>query len=158
MYDAKARGGGRCEVFDASMHQRVVDRVSLETRLRHAIEQQRLRTFFQPIIDLRSGELHGLEALARWPAGDEPVPRRSSSRSPRRSGLIGALGVLILRSACETLSDWRGRGVVAPEVTVSVNVSIRQITEAAWSSTSRRAARTTSSRPPTSCWRSPRAR
>jgi diguanylate cyclase (GGDEF)-like protein/PAS domain S-box-containing protein len=129
MYDAKARGGGRCEVFDASMHQRVVDRVSLETRLRHAIEQQRLRTFFQPIIDLRSGELHGLEALARWPADDEPVPPSEFIEVAEESGLIGALGVLVLRSACETLSDWRRRGIIAPEVTVSVNVSIRQITD-----------------------------
>jgi diguanylate cyclase (GGDEF)-like protein/PAS domain S-box-containing protein len=129
MYDAKARGGGRCEVFDASMHQRVVDRVSLETRLRQAIEQQRLRTFFQPIIDLRSGELHGLEALARWPVDDEPVPPSEFIEVAEESGLIGALGVLILRNACETLGDWRRRGVVAAEVTVSVNVSIRQITD-----------------------------
>jgi diguanylate cyclase (GGDEF)-like protein/PAS domain S-box-containing protein len=129
MYDAKARGGGRCELFDASMHQRVVDRVSLETRLRQAIEQQRLRTFFQPIIDLRSGELHGLEALARWPADDEAVPPSEFIEVAEESGLIGALGVLILRSACETLSDWRRRALVAPEVTVSVNVSIRQITD-----------------------------
>jgi diguanylate cyclase (GGDEF)-like protein/PAS domain S-box-containing protein len=129
MYDAKGRGGGRCEVFDASMHQRVVDRVSLETRLRQAIEQQRLRTFFQPIIDLRSGELHGLEALARWPAGDEAVPPSEFIEVAEESGLIGALGVLILRSACQTLSDWRTRGVVAPQVTVSVNVSIRQIAD-----------------------------
>ena len=129
MYDAKARGGGHCEVFDASMHQRVVDRVSLETRLRHAIEQQRLRTFFQPIIDLGSGALHGLEALARWPADDEPVPPSEFIEVAEDSGLIGALGVLILRNACETLSDWRRRGIIAPEVTVSVNVSIRQITD-----------------------------
>jgi diguanylate cyclase (GGDEF)-like protein/PAS domain S-box-containing protein len=132
MYDAKARGGGRCELFDSSMHQRVVDRVSLETRLRHAIEQQRLRTFFQPIIDLRNGELHGLEALARWPADDEPVdqiPPTQFIEVAEESGLIGALGVLILRSACEALSDWRRRAIVAPEVTVSVNVSIRQITD-----------------------------
>jgi len=129
MYDAKARGGGRCEVFDASMHQRVVDRVSLETRLRRAIEQQRLRTFFQPIVDLRSGELHGLEALARWPADDEPIPPSEFIEVAEESGLIGALGVLILRSACETLSDWRRRAIVAPQVTVSVNVSIRQITD-----------------------------
>ncbi len=129
MYDAKARGGGRCELFDASMHQRVVDRVSLETRLRQAIEGQQLRTFFQPIIDLRSGALHGLEALARWPADEESVPPSEFIEVAEESGLIGALGVLILRSACETLSDWRRRAVVASDVTVSVNVSIRQITD-----------------------------
>jgi diguanylate cyclase (GGDEF)-like protein/PAS domain S-box-containing protein len=129
MYDAKAHGGGRCETFDSSMHQRVVDRVSLEARLRRAIDQQELRTFFQPIIDLRSGALHGLEALARWPDDDEPVPPSEFIPVAEESGLIGALGVLILRSACHTLSDWRTRGVVAPEVTVSVNVSIRQIAD-----------------------------
>jgi diguanylate cyclase (GGDEF)-like protein/PAS domain S-box-containing protein len=129
MYDAKARGGGRCEIFDASMHQRVVDRVSLETRLRQAIEQRRLRTFFQPIVDLRTGALHGLEALARWPAGDEAVPPSDFIPVAEESGLIGALGVLILRSACHTLSDWRAQGLVTPEVTVSVNVSIRQIAD-----------------------------
>jgi diguanylate cyclase (GGDEF)-like protein/PAS domain S-box-containing protein len=129
MYDAKARGGGRCEVFDASMHQRVVDRVSLEARLRQAIDQQQLRTFFQPIVELRTGALHGLEALARWPAGDEDVPPSDFIPVAEESGLIGALGVLILRSSCHTLADWRRRGVVAPDVTVSVNVSIRQIAD-----------------------------
>jgi diguanylate cyclase (GGDEF)-like protein/PAS domain S-box-containing protein len=129
MYDAKGHGGGRCEVFDASMHQRVVDRVSLEARLRQAIDQQRLRTFFQPIVDLRTGMLHGLEALARWPDGDEAVPPSEFIPVAEESGLIGPLGVLILRSACHTLSDWRARGIVTPEVTVSVNVSIRQIAD-----------------------------
>jgi diguanylate cyclase (GGDEF)-like protein/PAS domain S-box-containing protein len=129
MYDAKAHGGGRCEVFDASMHQRVVERVSLEARLRQAIDQQRLRTFFQPIIDLGTGALHGLEALARWPDGDGVVTPAEFIPVAEESGLIGALGVLILRDACHTLSDWRREGTIAPEVTVSVNVSIRQITE-----------------------------
>jgi diguanylate cyclase (GGDEF)-like protein/PAS domain S-box-containing protein len=130
MYDAKGRGGGRCGIFNTSMHQRVLDRVSLETQLRHAIEQQRIRTFFQPIVDLRSGALHGLEALARWPEGDGAIPPSEFIPVAEEAGLIGPLGTLILRSACQTLSDWRQREVVEPEVAVSVNVSIRQITDA----------------------------
>ncbi|MCW3022842.1 MAG: hypothetical protein JWR30_2164 [Conexibacter sp.] len=130
MYDAKTQGGDRCEVFDASMHQRVVNRVSLETQLREAIEQRRLRTFFQPIVDLRTGDLHGLEALARWPAGDGNVSPAEFIPVAEETGLIGPLGTLIMRGACETLSDWRRRGLVGPTVTVSVNVSIRQITDA----------------------------
>jgi predicted signal transduction protein with EAL and GGDEF domain len=51
------------------------------------------------------------------------------------SGLISQLGALVLRDACQTLSDWRRRQLVGDEVTVSVNVSIRQITDGAWSST-----------------------
>jgi diguanylate cyclase (GGDEF)-like protein len=130
MYDAKARGGGRSELFDTSMHQRVLDRVSLETQLRRAIEEERLRTFFQPIVDLGTGALHGLEALARWPEGHGDVAPSEFIPVAEESGLVGALGALVLRRACRTLGDWRERGVVAPEVTVSVNVSIRQITDA----------------------------
>jgi diguanylate cyclase (GGDEF)-like protein/PAS domain S-box-containing protein len=129
MYDAKARGGGRCKVFDASMHQRVVDRMSLETQLREAIEQDRLRTFFQPIVDLSTGAIRGLEALARWPAGDHDIPPCEFIPVAEESGLIDQLGRLVLREACLTLSDWRRRRLVGPDVTVSVNVSIRQITD-----------------------------
>ncbi|MGH3025730.1 MAG: putative bifunctional diguanylate cyclase/phosphodiesterase, partial [Gaiellaceae bacterium] len=130
MYEAKARGGGRCEVFDASMHQRVVDRMSLEGQLREAIEKRRLRTFFQPIVDLRTGALHGLEALARWPAGDRDVAPCEFIPVAEEAGLIRQLGTLILREACQTLADWRGRRVVESDVAVSVNVSVRQITDA----------------------------
>jgi diguanylate cyclase (GGDEF)-like protein/PAS domain S-box-containing protein len=127
MYDAKGRGGGRCAVFDHSMHQRVVDRMALETHLRQAIEQGRLRTFFQPIVDLSTGALRGLEALARWPAGEHDIPPAQFIPVAEESGLIGQLGRLVLRDACRTLSEWRTQGLVAPEVTVSVNVSVRQI-------------------------------
>jgi diguanylate cyclase (GGDEF)-like protein/PAS domain S-box-containing protein len=127
MYDAKAHGGGRCAVFDHSMHQRVVDRMSLETHLRQAIEQHRLRTFFQPIVDLSTGAIRGLEALARWPAGELDIPPAQFIPVAEESGLIGQLGRLVLRDACRTLSEWRTQGLVSPEVTVSVNVSVRQI-------------------------------
>ncbi len=127
MYDAKGRGGGRCAVFDHSMHQRVVDRMSLETHLRQAIEQRRLRTFFQPIVDLSTGAIRGLEALARWPAGEHDIPPAQFIPVAEESGLIGRLGDLVLRDACRTLSEWRSRGLVSPDVTVSVNVSVRQI-------------------------------
>jgi diguanylate cyclase (GGDEF)-like protein/PAS domain S-box-containing protein len=130
MYDAKGHGGGRCEIFDARMHQRVMQRMSLETRLRQAIERQRLRTFFQPIVDLRTGALHGLEALVRWPAEDREVPPCDFIPVAEEAGLIAPLGALVLRRACQTLSEWRQRGLVEAHVTVSVNVSIRQITEA----------------------------
>jgi diguanylate cyclase (GGDEF)-like protein/PAS domain S-box-containing protein len=131
MYDTKVRGGGRCEVFDATMRQRVVDRMSLESDLREAIQQQRLRTFFQPIVDLRTGALHGFEALARWPAGDRDVSPCEFIPVAEESGLIGQLGSLILTESCHTLSAWRQRGILPPDTTISVNVSIRQITDAA---------------------------
>jgi diguanylate cyclase (GGDEF)-like protein/PAS domain S-box-containing protein len=129
MYYAKGQGGGRCEIFDARMHELVVQRVSLETELRHAIDDQLIRTFFQPIVDLHTGALHGFEALARWPAGDDDIPPSDFIPVAEEAGLIAPLGALVLRSACKTLSQWRLRGLVEPEVTVNVNVSIRQITD-----------------------------
>jgi predicted signal transduction protein with EAL and GGDEF domain len=129
MYHAKGEGGGRCEIFDTSMHQRVLDRISVETRLRQAIDQRSLRTFFQSIVDLRTGTLQGLEALARWPAGDREVPPCDFIPIAEEASLISPLGNLILRNACRTLSEWRERGLVEPSVTVSVNVSVCQITD-----------------------------
>ena len=105
--------------------------MSLESELREAIEQQRLRTFFQPIVDLGTGALHGFEALARWPAGGRDVPPSEFIPVAEESGLIGPLGSLILRGSCRTLSGWRQAGIVEPDTTVSVNVSIRQIMDAA---------------------------
>jgi diguanylate cyclase (GGDEF)-like protein len=130
MYHAKGLGGGRFQIFDTSMHQRVLDRVSVETELRQAIDQRSLRTFFQPIVDLRTGALHGVEALARWPAGDRQVSPCEFIPVAEETNLIGALGTMILRGACLALSDWRRLQLVEPSVTVSVNVSISQITDA----------------------------
>jgi diguanylate cyclase (GGDEF)-like protein/PAS domain S-box-containing protein len=130
MYAAKAQGGGRCEVFAPSMHERVVSRLSLEADLRKAIEEEQLRTFFQPIVDLRTQKLHGFEALARWPAGVPDVPPAEFIPVAEEAGLVASLGRLILSSACRTLKDWCDRGLVEPEVTVSVNVSARQLADA----------------------------
>jgi diguanylate cyclase (GGDEF)-like protein/PAS domain S-box-containing protein len=132
MYDAKAQGGGRVGVFDTSMHQRVVARVSLEAQLRQALDHGTLHAAFQPIVDLATGRLNGVEALARWPHGEPPVPPGDFIPVAEESGLIGQLGSLMLRRACAALADWRARGVVGPEVTVSVNVSIRQMDDAAF--------------------------
>ncbi|HET6508846.1 MAG TPA: EAL domain-containing protein [Baekduia sp.] len=139
MYAAKGEGGDRFRVFDASMHRRVVERVSLEAKLRRAIDAGSVGTAFQPIVDLADGRLRGLEVLARWPEGEDPVPPRDFIPVAEESGLIGPLGELVLRRACHTLADWRARGVVDDDVTVSVNVSIRQTDDAGFATVVREA-------------------
>jgi diguanylate cyclase (GGDEF)-like protein/PAS domain S-box-containing protein len=129
MYDAKQRGRGCSHIFDTSMHRRVMSRMSLETELRQAIKDQTLRTFFQPIVDLKTEAVVGLEALARWPDGPTSIPPSDFIPIAEEAGLIEDLGRLVLGSACRALADWRLRGVVARDVTVSVNVSGRQLTE-----------------------------
>jgi diguanylate cyclase (GGDEF)-like protein/PAS domain S-box-containing protein len=63
---AKALGKGRSEVFDARMHDFAVNQLHLETDLRRALERHELAVFYQPLVNLKTGEIEGFEALARW--------------------------------------------------------------------------------------------
>ena len=113
MYDAKGHGGGRWEIFDTSMHQRVRrPHVAWRPNCARRSSSGGLRTFFQPIVDLRTGALHGLEALARWPAGEPRMPPGEFIPVAEETGLISPLGTLILRSACQTLSRVARRQLV----------------------------------------------
>ncbi len=131
MYDAKRRGGGHCVLFDDSMHRRRVNRLSQENELRHAVEHALLEVHYQPIIDLASGRVRALEALARWPRDWEPVTPLEFIPIAEETGLIGALGQYVLRSALGMLADLRELGLVADDVAVSVNLSPRQLDDPA---------------------------
>jgi len=86
LYAAKAAGRDRYSLFDASMHADVEGRVALEMDLAEALKSEQFFLLYQPIFDLASGRIEGLEALVRW---RHPVrgivPRTSSSRWPRRA-------------------------------------------------------------------------
>ncbi len=127
MYDAKRQGTARWSVFTDAMHNRVLGQVELETELRRVIEEGRLRVFYQPVVDLATGSLIGFEALARWPEADVPVSPDRFIAIAEDTGLIADLGRFVLGEACELLDDWRRRGIVEPDVTMSVNVSGRQL-------------------------------
>jgi diguanylate cyclase (GGDEF)-like protein/PAS domain S-box-containing protein len=127
MYDAKRRGRGRCAVFDESMHQNVVNRLTRETDLRQAVEQLLLRVHYQPIIELATGRIYGFEALARWPERWPELAPLEFIPIAEETGVIGALGLYVLRAALEALARWRHAGLVSDEVCVSVNVSGRQL-------------------------------
>jgi diguanylate cyclase (GGDEF)-like protein/PAS domain S-box-containing protein len=127
MYDAKRRGRGRSAVFDESMHRRVVDRLNRETELRQVVECSLLGIHYQPIVDLASGRISGLEALARWPADWPFVSPAEFIQVAEETGVIGALGQQVMRVALEHLADWRREGLVSDEVCMSVNLSGRQL-------------------------------
>jgi diguanylate cyclase (GGDEF)-like protein/PAS domain S-box-containing protein len=127
MYDAKRRGRARSAVFDESMHRRVVDRLARETELRQVVECSLLGIHYQPIIDLASGEICGLEALARWPADRPPVAPMEFISIAEETGVISALGQQVMVGALQTLAGWRHDGLVSDEVCISVNLSGRQL-------------------------------
>jgi diguanylate cyclase (GGDEF)-like protein/PAS domain S-box-containing protein len=130
MYDAKRQGAARASVFSAHMHSRVKSELQLEAELRRAIDDRRLRVFYQPIVDVGSGRLTGFEALARWPAAEPHVEPAEFIAMAEKTGLIGSLGRLVLNEACARLVDWRERGLIDAGVSVSVNVSARQFGDA----------------------------
>jgi diguanylate cyclase (GGDEF)-like protein/PAS domain S-box-containing protein len=127
MYDAKRCGRSRSAVFDESMHRRVVDRLARETELRQVVECSLLGIHYQPIIDLATGQICGLEALARWPADWPHVAPAEFITIAEETGVIGALGQQVLRRALETLAAWRADGLISDEVCMSVNLSGRQL-------------------------------
>jgi len=127
MYDAKRRGRACCALFDESMHRRVVDRLERENDLRHAVEDSLLEVHYQPIIDLATGRIAALEALARWPSEWPHVAPLDFIPIAEETGLIGPLGLHVLRSALDSLARWRGSGIVGEDVRMSVNISARQL-------------------------------
>jgi diguanylate cyclase (GGDEF)-like protein/PAS domain S-box-containing protein len=126
MFDAKRRGRGRCTVFDESMHRRVVERLVRENELRHAVEQALLEVHYQPIVDLSTGRIRALEALARWPTGWGEVTPPEFILIAEETGMIGALGMHVLRAALADLASWRRQRLIDDDVCVSVNISSRQ--------------------------------
>jgi diguanylate cyclase (GGDEF)-like protein/PAS domain S-box-containing protein len=123
LYRAKARGRGRCELFDAPMRAQAMARLEIETGLRVGLGTEQLTLHYQPVVDLESGATLALEALMRW---SHPV---RGSVSPgefipvaEESGLIVPLGRWALLEACGQAA---ALGPDGPPV--SVNLSARQL-------------------------------
>ncbi len=129
MYEAKRQGRGRYVHFEPAMHARAAQALSLEAELRDALARQQLRAVFQPIVDISSGRLVGMEALARWrhPQRGEVSPADFVPLA-EDAGLIAALGESILRQACQHYAGWARAGLAVPP-RVSVNLSRAQLVD-----------------------------
>jgi diguanylate cyclase (GGDEF)-like protein/PAS domain S-box-containing protein len=127
MYRAKQRGRNRWEVFDASLSADAVRRLRVETELRDALEAGQLRVHYQPIADLRTAAVTGVEALVRWqhPTRGLLLPVEFLDIA-EETGLVVAIGAQVLRRACLDAAHWRQRHPEKP-LTVAVNVSLRQL-------------------------------
>ena len=120
----KPPAGGRCVVFDASMHEAVMERLTVENELRRAIEQMELRTYYQPVVSLATGEIVGSEALIRWQHPTRGlIPPAGFIGIAEETGIIKDLGLWILEDACRQLARWKRQIPGASALTVSVNVS-----------------------------------
>ncbi|HEY6592681.1 MAG TPA: EAL domain-containing protein [Asanoa sp.] len=128
MYQAKADGRGRWVMFDPSMHDRVRERIDIESALRSALDNGQLHLAYQPIVTLGDSRLAGAEALIRW---DHPhrgsVPPTLFVPVAEETGLIAEIGRWVLREALWQLAEWRATGVVSEAFWMSINISPRQL-------------------------------
>ncbi|HWF36071.1 MAG TPA: EAL domain-containing protein [Solirubrobacteraceae bacterium] len=129
MYRAKAMGKGRVELFDASMRERLIERIALESDLRLALERDEFRLHYQPVISLEEGEVIGVEALLRWQHPERGLLHPAQFMTVAEStGLIVPIGEWAIEEACRQAAGWRDeRGPGEPVLSVSVNLSPRQI-------------------------------
>lgn len=129
LHRAKELGKGRSEPFDTAVRQAMQDRLKAEQDLRRAIANDELVVYYQPVVDLRDGRPVGAEALVRWhkPSGEVVAPGDFIGLA-EETGLIVAIGDLVLRKGCEQLAWWnRATRHGQPALTLNVNLSARQL-------------------------------
>ena len=130
MYMAKRKGKNRIEIFEPSMHAAALARLALKGDLEHAIDRDEFFVLYQPVMDLSTLEIVGVEALLRWRHPDRGVVGPTEFIPvAEETGLIIPLGRWVLLEACRQSRAW---DQVAPDrpLTMNVNVSGRQVAEA----------------------------
>lgn len=126
MYDSKAKGRNRYQLYSCGMNVSFAEKLSIEMQMRKAIDRQEFRVVYQPQIQVNTGRISGVEALVRW---SSPI---HGSLSPlefiplaEETGLILSIGEFVLRSACKQAMQWKNAGL--PPLRIAVNVSSQQI-------------------------------
>jgi diguanylate cyclase (GGDEF)-like protein len=128
MYRAKARGKARFEVFDRGMHERAVALLQLETDLRYALDQGQFRLVYLPVVALETQRITGFEALVRWEhPGRSLIPPSEFLPLAEETGLIVPLGRWVIREACRSMAEWVRIFPDRHDLSVSVNVSAKQL-------------------------------
>jgi diguanylate cyclase (GGDEF)-like protein/PAS domain S-box-containing protein len=128
MYLTKSTGKGAFTVFEPGMHLAVKQRLQLKVDLAKAMGTDELSLHYQPIIDLPTGDVVGVEALARWQHPElGMVPPVEFIPVAEESGIIVPLGLWVLETACREVKGWQETGEASPSMRISVNVSGRQL-------------------------------
>jgi diguanylate cyclase (GGDEF)-like protein len=122
MYRAKAQGRGQSQLFDPSMHASAIQRLTIETQLRRAVERQEFILHYQPIIELESRQAIGFEALVRWLRPDGSLtPPGEFIPVAEETGLIVPITSWVLKEGCRQVAEWQ-RTFNHP-LTLTVNIS-----------------------------------
>lgn len=126
MYEAKEQGRNTYRFYAESLQQRGVRRLQLENGLKHALERNELRVFFQPKYDACNGKLVGAEALLRWHFNGTWISPVEFIPLAEETGLILPIGEWVLNTALHTLAQWRNSELIDQSFHIGVNVSPQQ--------------------------------
>ncbi len=125
MYRAKEHGRDNYQLYTPAMNVRIAERLALENSLRHGLEREEFVVYYQPQVNIGTGQVVGVEALVRWqhPKRGLVLPAEFIPAA-EETGLIVPLGEWVLRTACAQNKAWQEDGL--PPVRVAVNLSARQ--------------------------------
>ncbi|MBX6361124.1 putative bifunctional diguanylate cyclase/phosphodiesterase [Pseudacidobacterium ailaaui] len=130
MEKARSSGSSRPVCFSRGMREQALRRLQLEAELRNAIESGELVLHYQPEIDLRTGQVAGLEALVRWQHPERGlVPPADFIPIAEETGLILPLGDWVLRQVCRQLAAWRALAGDWLDLRININLSARQFSQ-----------------------------
>ncbi|MEW7986522.1 MAG: EAL domain-containing protein [Candidatus Thiodiazotropha sp.] len=126
MYDAKQQGRNTYRFFTQALTEGALERLMMENHLRHAVTRNELILHYQPIVNLETRQLQGIEALVRWQHPEHGlIAPGLFIELAEEIGIIGEIGQWVLRAACTQLARWDRDGFKVPRI--SVNLSVQQI-------------------------------
>jgi diguanylate cyclase (GGDEF)-like protein/PAS domain S-box-containing protein len=129
MYQAKDRGRNNFQLFSPGMDRKLKARMAIETSLRSALQRKQLDVHYQPIVDIQTNRVVGLESLLRWKVqGQGFIPPDKFISVAEETGLIVPIGEFVLTRAFEDMSKWRQNGSAL--VPIAVNISAVQLQRA----------------------------
>jgi diguanylate cyclase (GGDEF)-like protein/PAS domain S-box-containing protein len=126
MYQAKEQGRDNYQLFNAHVNARALQRIALEHGLRRALVNEEFDVFFQPIVDLRTGVVTGMEALLRWNHPElGSIPPSTFIPLAESTGIMMPIGAWALRQACLRATEWQAAGF--RNLSLAVNLSVTQL-------------------------------